>query len=135
MPVPDMIPRSKSVDPSAGSSDRRVTIVEPSKHAPAPEPVIKGILRKPTEKFPEHPNSVREGVTPLKDRLKKDGAGKEIPDGAKWTKIDRRLVNPQALEEKGERFEERQDFVIVLRVLTKDEIQEFATRTNEIRGW
>ena len=57
-----------------------------------------------------------------------------IPAGARWTKIDRRLVNPQALEEAQERFEERLDCVIVLRVLTKDEIQKLADRTLEIRG-
>lgn len=60
----------------------------------------------------------------------KDG----IPLGARWTKIDRRLVNPQALEEAHERFEERLDYVIVLRVLTKDEIQKLADRTLAIRG-
>jgi hypothetical protein len=57
-----------------------------------------------------------------------------IPTNARWTKIDRRLVNPQALEEAQERFEERLDCVIVLRVLTKDEIQKLADRTLEIRG-
>jgi hypothetical protein len=136
LPPPDVAPRSKSADPNASisSSERRVTIVEPPKEEKIPDPPLKGILRKPTEKFPEHPNPTREGVTPLKDRLKKEGGGKDIPEGAKWTKIDRRLVNPQALEEKGERFEERQDYVIVLRVLTKDEIQEFANRTADIRG-
>lgn len=128
--APDSPSRSKSVDPSA---DRRVTIVEPPKSdTSSQEPKVRGILRKPTEKFPDYPDQVREGVTPLKERLKEKG--KDIPDGAKWTKIDRRLVNPQALEEKGERFEERENVVIVLRVLTKDEIQEFADRTNEIRG-
>jgi hypothetical protein len=66
--------------------------------------------------------------------LKKESSAKEIPSNAKWTKIDRKLVNPQALEEKGERFEERLDCVIVLRVLTKEEIAEFAERTREIRG-
>lgn len=59
---------------------------------------------------------------------------KGIPPGARWTKIDRRLVNPEALEKANERFEERQDFVIVLRVLTKEEIQKLADRTREIRG-
>jgi hypothetical protein len=74
-------------------------------------------------------------VTPLKERLEKKGVStKEIPKDAKWTKIDRKLVNPQALEEKGERFEERLDCVIVLRVLTRDEISSFAKRTEEIRG-
>ena len=59
---------------------------------------------------------------------------KGIPPGARWTKIDRYLVNPQSLEEAKERFEERQDCVIVLRVLTKEEIQKLADRTREIRG-
>ncbi|KAF2482695.1 hypothetical protein BDY17DRAFT_324962 [Neohortaea acidophila] len=88
----------------------------------------RGILKKPTEKFPEHPNQVREGVAPLKDASKSG-----IPPGARWTKIDRRLVNPEALEEAKERFEERLDFVIVLRVLTKAEIQKLADRTKELR--
>jgi hypothetical protein len=119
--------------PSQGT-ERRVTIVEPPRKEPSPEPKVKSILRKPTEKFPEHPNPIREGVAPLKEKLEKDKRGKDIPSGAKWTKIDRRLVNPQSLEEKGERFEERMDCVIVLRVLTKEEIQSFADRTREIRG-
>jgi hypothetical protein len=42
-------------------------------------------------------------------------------------------VNPQALEEAKERFEERLDCVIVLRVLTKEDIQKLADRTKKIR--
>jgi hypothetical protein len=57
-----------------------------------------------------------------------------IPPGARWTKIDRKLVNPEALQEAKERFEERLDCVIVLRVLTKEEIQKLADRTKELRG-
>jgi hypothetical protein len=72
---------------------------------------------------------VREGVAPLKD-----AHDQGIPPGARWTKIDRRLVNPAALEIGHERFEERSDYVIVLRVLTKDEIQAYAIKTKEIRG-
>jgi hypothetical protein len=106
---------------------RSVQIVTPPKE-PLPQP--KGILRKPTEKFPEDPEPIREGVAPHKSALK----GKDIPPGARWTKIDRRLVNPEALEEAKERFEERMDCVIVLRVLTKQEIQKLADRTSEIRG-
>ena len=106
--------------------NRSVTIVEPPKESvPAP----RGILRKPTEKFPEDPDPIREGVAPHKSALK----GKDIPVGARWTKIDRRLVNPQALDEAKERFEERMDCVIVLRVLTKEEIQKLADRTKVIR--
>ncbi|KAF2184148.1 hypothetical protein K469DRAFT_689485 [Zopfia rhizophila CBS 207.26] len=105
---------------------RTVQIVAPPKDPPAPP---KGILRKPTEKFPEDPDPIREGVAPHKSQLK----GKDIPIGARWTKIDRRLVNPEALEEAKERFEERMDCVIVLRVLTKQDIQKLADRTREIR--
>ncbi|KAI9726899.1 MAG: hypothetical protein M1828_000247 [Chrysothrix sp. TS-e1954] len=126
--------RENSLDNSvsdgiAGSSDasreKRVAIVEPPKEKERP----KSILRKPTQKFPEDPNPIREGVAPLKD-----AKNKNIPNGARWTKIDRRLVNPEALEEAQERFEERKDCVIVLRVLTKDDIQKFAEKTKEIRA-
>lgn len=72
---------------------------------------------------------MREGVAPLKDAHKQG-----IPPGARWTKIDRRLVNPEALEAGNERFEERPDYVIVLRVLSKEEIQQYAVKTQEIRG-
>lgn len=101
-------------------------IVTPPKEAPPP---VKGILRKPTSKFPEDPEPIREGVAPHKDALK----GKDIPVGARWTRIDRRLVNPEALEQAKERFEERMDCVIVLRVLTKEDIQKLADRTRKIR--
>lgn len=57
-----------------------------------------------------------------------------IPPGARWTKINKRLVNSQALEEAGLRFEERAEDVIVLRVLTRDEIQRLAERTAAIRS-
>ncbi|KAL4925778.1 uncharacterized protein BDV17DRAFT_178847 [Aspergillus undulatus] len=93
-----------------------------------PEAPPKGILKPPRDKFPEEPNPVREGVAPLKDAHKKG-----IPPGARWTKIDRRLVNPAALEAGQERFEERPDHVIVLRVLSKEEIQAYAVKTQEIR--
>lgn len=113
-------------------TENRVRIVEPSKsESPPPSQPIKSILRKPTEKFPEDPNPIREGVAPLKDAKLKD---KNIPSGARWTKISRDLVNPQALSDAQERFEERQDCVIVLRVLTREEIEALARRTREIRG-
>ncbi|KAG9618020.1 hypothetical protein KCU64_g22772, partial [Aureobasidium melanogenum] len=102
------------------SRENRVRIVEPPSDREDSQP-IKGILKRPTQKFPEDPNPVREGVKPLKETTKEG-----IPANARWTKIDRRLVNPQALEEAQERFEERLDCVIVLRVLTKDEIQKLA---------
>lgn len=59
---------------------------------------------------------------------------KDIPRKARWTKIHRRLVNPKALAEAHERFEENPDCVIVLRALTREEIEKYALRTQEIRG-
>ncbi|KAK3072136.1 hypothetical protein LTR53_007367 [Teratosphaeriaceae sp. CCFEE 6253] len=107
--------------------ENRVRIVDPPTEEEVSRP--RGILKKPTSKFPDHPNNIREGVAPLKD-----ANSKGIPPGARWTKIDRRLVNPEALEEAKERFEERLDCVIVLRVLTKEEIQKLADRTSALRG-
>ncbi|PZD26395.1 AraJ, Arabinose efflux permease [Pyrenophora tritici-repentis] len=121
-----MVQEPESLDRSTESAGKSVQIVEPPKEPVAP---VKGILRKPTEKFPEDPEPIREGVAPHKDALK----GKDIPVGARWTRIDRRLVNPEALEQAKERFEERMDCVIVLRVLTKEEIQKLADRTKKIR--
>lgn len=122
----NLVQEPESLDRSAESTSKSVQIVAPPKEAP---PAPKGILRKPTEKFPEDPEPIREGVAPHKDALK----GKDIPVGARWTRIDRRLVNPEALEQAKERFEERMDCVIVLRVLTKEEIQKLADRTRKIR--
>ncbi|KAF2787070.1 hypothetical protein K505DRAFT_379832 [Melanomma pulvis-pyrius CBS 109.77] len=56
-----------------------------------------------------------------------------IPPGVRWTKIDRRLVNPEALEEAAEKFEEWEHCVVVFRVLSRDEVRGFAERTREIR--
>ena len=108
---------------------RRVQLVEPPREKEQ-ESKPKGILKPPRAvPFPEDPNPTREGVAPLKEAGKKG-----IPPGARWTKINRQLVNPAALEASHERFEEREDYVIVLRVLTREEIEKFAALTAEIRG-
>lgn len=100
----------------------------PAEGIASPSPP-KSILRKPTEKFPEDPSPTREGVASPADAKKSKG----IPPDAPWTNIDRRLVNPEALEESNERFEERRDCVIVLRVLPREDIQKLVDRTKEIR--
>jgi hypothetical protein len=105
-------------------SNRSVTFDTSSQQPGTPQA---NISVRPTLRLSEDPESIREGLTP--HRLK----GKDIPVNARWTKIDRRLVNPQALEESKERFEERHDCVIVLRVLSKEEIQELADLTQRIR--
>ncbi|KAK6367970.1 hypothetical protein LTS17_010123 [Exophiala oligosperma] len=120
-------PRTMSPGEEDDGRPRRVQLVEPVEKKEEFKP--KGILKPPREvPFPEDPNPEREGVAPLKD-AKKDG----IPANARWTKISRALVNPEALEKEHERFEERDDYVIVLRVVTREEIMKFAERTKEIR--
>lgn len=120
----------RTLSPGENEDDRprRVQLVEPVDKREEVKP--KGILKPSrTTPFPEDPNPTREGVAPLKD------AGKQgIPVGARWTKISRMLVNPEALERAHERFEERDEYVIVLRVLSREEIAKFAEKTQEIRG-
>ncbi|RKF71593.1 zinc finger protein DHHC domain containing protein [Golovinomyces cichoracearum] len=113
--------------PVKASDTQQPRVVSPPREKTEEKPV-KGILRQPREKFPEDPVPMREGVAPLKD-AKKNG----IPPDARWTKISRRLVNPEALEIGKERYEARQDFVIVLRVLTREEVQRYADLTQKIR--
>lgn len=135
-------PSTQLEPPSREGRGRRDTSDEEEERRPIPRLVSpprevkkaeenkpRGILRPPREKFPEDPVPIREGVAPLKD-AKKDG----VPPDARWTKISRRMVNPEALEAGKERYEAREDFVIVLRVLTKEEIQAYAVATQKIRG-
>ena len=57
-----------------------------------------------------------------------------IPPGARRTKIDRSLVDTEALIQSGEEFEERTDTVIMDRVLKREEVQDLADKTEDIRG-
>ncbi|KAI0453312.1 hypothetical protein F5B21DRAFT_285102 [Xylaria acuta] len=108
--------------------EKQVRVVSPPRDKTEHKP-IKGILKTPSAKFPEDSNPIREGVAPHKD----DQTKKDVPAGARWTKISRKKVNPEALTIGMERFEVRDDFVIVLRVLNKEEIQAYATATAQIR--
>ncbi|KAJ3555128.1 hypothetical protein NPX13_g10423 [Xylaria arbuscula] len=109
--------------------EKQVRVVSPPRDKAESKP-IKGILKAPSAKFPEDHNPIREGVAPHKD----DKTKKDVPAGARWTKISRKKVNPEALTTGKERFEVRDDFVIVLRVLNKEEIQAYATATALIRA-
>ena len=57
-----------------------------------------------------------------------------VAQGANWTKISCETVNPEALVIGKERFEVQDDFVIVLRALSKEEIQAYASATVILRG-
>ncbi|KAI1080183.1 hypothetical protein F5B20DRAFT_117333 [Whalleya microplaca] len=118
--------RGREVVPAR--EDKQVRLVSPPRDRSEPKP-IKGILKQPKVKFPEEDNPVREGVAPHKD----DKTKKDVPPGARWTRINRKMVSPAALEVGKERFEVRDDFVIVLRVLSKEEIQAYAIATAQIR--
>jgi hypothetical protein len=116
--------------PGTSSPDeKQVRLVSPPRDKSREKP-LKGILKQPKPSFPEEPNPIREGVAPHKE----DKKVKEAPPGAKWTKISRKVVNPEALTIGKERFEVRDDFVIVLRVLSKEEIQAYASATQVLRG-
>jgi hypothetical protein len=52
---------------------------------------------------------------------------------ATHTRIHKLIVSAQALEEANERFEQRDNYMFVMRYLTRDEIRKFAERTKEIR--
>ncbi|KAF4335833.1 hypothetical protein FBEOM_10301 [Fusarium beomiforme] len=108
--------------------DKQVRVVSPPRDKKDEKP-LKGILKQPKVSFPEEPNPIREGVAPHKE----DKKAREAPAGAKWTKISRKIVNPEALTIGKERFEVRDDFVIVLRVLSKEEIQAYASATQVLR--
>ncbi|TLD21883.1 hypothetical protein PspLS_07812 [Pyricularia sp. CBS 133598] len=107
--------------------ERAVRVVSPPREKDDKKP-LKGIL-KPSSKFPEPENFVREGVAPHKD----DKTKKDVPAGARWTKIARKLVNPEALTIGKERFEVRDDSVIVLRVLSREEIEAYTVATAQLR--
>ncbi|KAI9772740.1 MAG: hypothetical protein M1840_000335 [Geoglossum simile] len=113
-------PDSRDRHHSQGATSNRPTLA-----TAAP---IKGILREPRKRFPEDPEPVREGALPLPGKA--DHLG--IPQEARWTKISRKLVNPAALEGR-ERFEKTDNHVIVLRVLTPDEIEMYTKITQNIR--
>ncbi|KAL7923386.1 hypothetical protein ACQKWADRAFT_47064 [Trichoderma austrokoningii] len=108
--------------------EKQVRVVSPP-HEKKEDKPLKGILKQPSAKFPEELNPIREGVAPHKE----DKKLKEVPSGARWTKINRKIVNPEALDIGKERYEIRDDFVIVLRVLSKDEIQTYANATQVLR--
>ena len=120
---------SSSSDSEDDRTKRQPRVVSPpNEEKPVPPPPPKGILRKPREKFPEHPDTVREGVAPHKEMPKKD-----VPPNARWTKINRKLVNPEALDQDGIRFNEYVDHVIVLKAMDLEEIEKYTRKTAEIR--
>ncbi len=67
-------------------------------------------------------------------RLAPDSKGQTIPLDATWTKVDRKLVSPEVLETAGVRYEARPNFVAVLGILTREEIEDFARKSFQVRN-
>ena len=82
------------------------------------------MLEGATPRYSENPSALAQ----------KDGEEKrEAPAGSKCTKISRRVVSPEALEIGKENFELSGDFVLVLRVLSPEEIERYASATRVLR--
>ena len=81
----------------------------------------------------EETDEENEEYTVKTQEIREQKSASGIPPNARWTKINRELVDTAALEEGNESYKEMVDYVIVLRVLTKEEIMEYAARTREIR--
>ena len=114
-------------EPEASHAAKEFSYVSgPDRERKGPEITSKGILKSPRAQFPESAGSVREGVAPL-DKTK------WVPGNARWTRVSRALVSPKALDQGNERYEvEGKTHVIVLRVLTREEIQHYAELTKEL---
>ncbi len=111
---------------SIGSDELNLTALDSSSFNSEP---VKGILHPPGESFPENPSSAREGDAHLKDA----GKGNSSRE-ARWTKIDRSLVDPEAIGPTATRVEVWPDHVIILRVASKEEIDAYALKTQKIRA-
>ncbi|MCJ1387908.1 hypothetical protein MMC18_000751 [Xylographa bjoerkii] len=97
-------------------------------HVPAPDKdsmAIKSALKAPGEIFPEHRNAIHDRVSSLKYS--------PTPKNARWTKIDRELVNPEALDSGSEKYDVHDDHVVVQGVLTKEGVEVYAQSTRTIR--
>ncbi|KAL8744652.1 MAG: hypothetical protein Q9184_007973, partial [Pyrenodesmia sp. 2 TL-2023] len=137
---PELLEQKAFVKPVQGAKRVRVRSPEEDTEELSPlelrgrsgsfSPQMKPVLRQPTQHFPEDSGFVRPGVAAA-DQAR---PGKAIPKGARWTKIDGRLVSPEALQLGRERYEEMKGHVVVLRVLTREEVQRYAFITQELRA-
>ena len=91
-------------------------------------PALKSILKSPTPQFPEPQTLHREGVAPSLT------AALTIPPTARWTKVSTKHICPTVLASCRERYEARADRVIILRVLSAEEVRWYAAMTEWVRG-
>ncbi|KAL8648670.1 MAG: hypothetical protein Q9226_005901, partial [Calogaya cf. arnoldii] len=113
--------RVRVLDPPRNNGALVLRKSSPSSPSQKAQP-SKPALRSPTERFPNYPDFVRPGV-----------GDRHIPKNARWTKISRNLIDPKVLDLGRERYVEEEAHVIVLRVLSRSEIQQYAAETHELR--
>lgn len=115
------------------SSTQAVTAIAKRREAERDAEAPRGILRKPTDQFPEPEGFIREGAQPHKDRHA-ELLAQGLDPQARWTKVSRDIINPRALEIGLERFEIlNEDEIVILRVMTPSELESFAKLTAAIR--
>lgn len=62
------------------------------------------------------------GLTQSSRLVNPDQYGRAIADDAHWTKISRKLVSVEVLQQAGVRYEARPDYVAILGVLSKEQV-------------
>jgi hypothetical protein len=79
-------------------------------------------------------NAIRFAIRDVKNAKIISSYPRNAPPDAEWTKIDRKLVNPEALQLGKEDFEAGDGFVTVLRVLGSEEVDAYVELTRLLRG-
>lgn len=116
-------PNSLSAAPEMSSSPTAHHYgASPRSMPPMPHPLNSGP--------PSYGSSPRSSAS----KLAPDRWGNEIPPDAQWTRIKRERVSPEVLERAGVRYEARPDFVAVLGILTREQIEEYARQSAACRA-
>lgn len=67
-------------------------------------------------------NTDRPGLAQSSRYMAPDQYGRRIADDAHWTKISRKLVSVEVLQQAGVRYEARPDYVAILGILSRDQV-------------
>ncbi|KAL2888963.1 zinc finger protein DHHC domain containing protein [Ceratocystis lukuohia] len=132
-------PRGRT-KPTDVPEKKQVRVVSPKREKSQGPKKLKGILKQPS-KFPENndinelSNAAADSSDDRWDRNKElVETGNPIPEGARWTRLARRIVNREALDMENEKYDVMDDQIIVMRVLSHAEIQAYADATAELRA-
>ncbi|MCJ1399892.1 hypothetical protein MMC11_003095 [Xylographa trunciseda] len=115
----------------------RVTVVSPSRWKNEGSRTRSPEHESPSSKAAKHVKAWRDSLGKPSKELRP--SKEEKVRNSEWTRISRRLVSPSALKQcnepfRFERFEEESGYIIVMRILTEEEIEAYVRLTDEIRG-